>query len=150
MILGLTLHLLAVIIWVGGMFFAHFALRPAVNQLLEPPLRLPLLLQVFTRFFRWVWLAIVLLWLSGGWLIYAYGGFAAVGIYVHVMLALATVMTVFFSYIFFVPFQALKQALAADNIQAAAFAVARIRVIIFINLILGLLTSIIAKIGVYF
>jgi len=148
--IALTLHLLAVIIWVGGMFFAHFALRPAANQLLEPPVRLPLLLQVFIRFFNWVWLAIVLLWVTGLWLLYAYGGMSQVGLYIHIMLTLAIVMTLFFSYIFFVPFQALKQALAANNIQAAAQAVARIRVIIFTNLLLGLLTSIIAKIGAYF
>jgi hypothetical protein len=34
-----TIHLLSIIVWIGGMVFAHFFLRPAVAQL-EPPLRL--------------------------------------------------------------------------------------------------------------
>ena len=39
---GVFLHLLGVLIWVGGMFFAYMALRPAAAQLLEPPQRLTL------------------------------------------------------------------------------------------------------------
>ena len=35
--LAFTLHLLAVVIWVGGMFFAHFMLRPSAIEKLEPP-----------------------------------------------------------------------------------------------------------------
>ncbi len=33
-----TLHVLSVIVWIGGMVFAHFFLRPAVAQL-EPAVR---------------------------------------------------------------------------------------------------------------
>ena len=36
------IHVLAVILWVGGMAFAHFFLRPSV-QTLEAPVRLRLL-----------------------------------------------------------------------------------------------------------
>ena len=31
-----TLHVLAIVVWVGGMVFAHFFLRPAVAQLAGP------------------------------------------------------------------------------------------------------------------
>ena len=34
-----ALHVLAVVLWVGGMAFAHFFLRPALATL-EPPQRL--------------------------------------------------------------------------------------------------------------
>ncbi len=46
----LLLHLLAVVAWVGGMFFAHFCLRPAAVEVLEPPARLPLMLAALRRF----------------------------------------------------------------------------------------------------
>jgi len=49
------IHLLAVLIWVGGMFFTHLVLRPAAVETLEPPQRLKLLDAVFRRFFNWVW-----------------------------------------------------------------------------------------------
>ncbi|HET9822802.1 MAG TPA: hypothetical protein VFQ16_13355, partial [Burkholderiaceae bacterium] len=42
-------HVLAIVLWVGGMAFAHFVLRPAV-QPLEPPLRLALLQRALQRF----------------------------------------------------------------------------------------------------
>ena len=33
-----TLHVLAIVVWIGGMVFAHFFLRPAAARL-EPPVR---------------------------------------------------------------------------------------------------------------
>lgn len=45
------IHVLAVVLWVGGMAFAHFFLRPSV-QALEPPVRLRLLHAVMKRFFQ--------------------------------------------------------------------------------------------------
>lgn len=35
------LHVLATVVWVGGMFFAHFVLRPIAVAQLPPPQRLP-------------------------------------------------------------------------------------------------------------
>jgi len=61
MALAFTLHLLAVVIWVGGMFFAYMALRPVAGTLLEPPVRQALWAGVFKRFFPWVWASIVVL-----------------------------------------------------------------------------------------
>ena len=43
------LHLTGIVVWVGGMFFAHFALRPAAAEL-APPVRLPLLLRTLSGF----------------------------------------------------------------------------------------------------
>ena len=50
---ALFLHFLAVAVWIGGMVFAHFCLRPAIADL-SPQLRLPLWESVFGRFFNWV------------------------------------------------------------------------------------------------
>ena len=52
------LHLLSVLIWVGGMFFAYMILRPAAVEVLEPPPRLRLWANVFGRFFPWVWASV--------------------------------------------------------------------------------------------
>ena len=51
-------------VWVGGMFFALLALRPATAPL-EPGPRLDLWSRVLARFFAWVFAAIVLLLASG-------------------------------------------------------------------------------------
>src|SRR5699024_592184 len=115
MALAIALHLLAAVVWVGGMFFAYMALRPVVGSLLEPSLRLPLWAQVFGRFFPWVWAAIVVLLVTGLWMIFAgFGGMANVGMHVHLMLALGIVMMLLFGHLYFGPFRRLKQAVASE------------------------------------
>ena len=47
---SLALHSLSAVLWVGGMFFAHQVLRPAVAAL-EPGPRLTLWSRVLGRFF---------------------------------------------------------------------------------------------------
>ena len=71
------LHLLGVVVWVGGMFFAHMALRPSV-QALDPPQRLPLLAATLSRFLTWVAVAVLLILGSGAFMVMTYGGFGAV------------------------------------------------------------------------
>ena len=139
----MTLHLLGVIVWVGGMFFAHMALRPAATELLEPPQRLPLLRATLTHFFRWVWLAVIFILLSGYGLLF--GLFhGQVGIYVHVMQLLGLVMTGLFLFIYFVPFPRLCRFLDGGDVPAAGAQMAVIRRIIGLNLVLGLLSTIVA------
>ena len=60
----ITLHVLAAVVWVGGMFFAYMVVRQSAGPL-EPPLRLLLWHRIFNRFFPWVWASIVLLLVSG-------------------------------------------------------------------------------------
>ena len=87
------------------MFFAHVALRPAVQQL-PPPQRLALLAATMGTFFRWVGAAVAVILASGFMMIFASGGFTAFGGYVHVMTALGLVMTTIYGYIVAVPYSA--------------------------------------------
>lgn len=139
----LLLHLLGVIVWVGGMFFAHMALRPAVAELLQPPQRLPLLNSVFNRFFPWVWLSVILIAGSGGLLMALLGGFK-VAWYIHAMFAIGAAMMAIFAYIYFIPFAKLKQGVASQNWPASGLAMATIRKLVGLNLILGLFTTCVA------
>ena len=72
-----ALHILAAVVWVGGMFFAYMVLRPSAGPL-EPPARLALWQRVFGRFFPWVWASIAVLLISGYTMLFVhFGGFAA-------------------------------------------------------------------------
>ena len=144
--LTLTLHVLATVIWVGGMFFAHMALRPVAHTLLAPPQRLPLLAAVLGRFFVWVWVAVLALLGSGGYMIHLLGGAA---IYVHVMTALGAVMMTLFAFLFFVPYRALREALGRDDFKEAGRRMALIRAVVAVNLVLGLCTTVVAVAGKY-
>lgn len=146
--IAIALHQLATVIWVGGMFFAHFALRQSAQTRLEPPQRLPLLLAVFNRFFVWVWIAVIVLWASGFWIFFGvYDG--NMPWYVHVMMGLALVMTALFAYLYFVPYRALGQRVPAQDWAGAAEHLGTIRRIILINLGLGLVTAMLGSAGRY-
>lgn len=148
MSVALVFHLFGVIVWVGGMFFAHMALRPAAAGLLQPPQRLPLLKGVLDRFFLWVWLSIAAILASGYWIFLGlWSGHA--GLHVHLMQGTGLLMVSIFLFIYFRPYRRMGDALAADDLPAAAVGMALIRKLIGINLIFGLLTSLIAKIGPY-
>ena len=141
MAIAYVLHLLAAFIWVGGMFFAHSSLRPAAAETLQPPERLRLLTGVFKRFFLWVKISIVVLFLTGGWIILLHGGMRNVVWYVHLMLLLAVVMTLIFAYLYAVPFKRLKAAVEAQDWPTGGQAMAQIRLLVFINLNLGVLAA---------
>jgi uncharacterized membrane protein len=54
-----SIHLLGIIVWVGGMFFALACLRPAASAL-EPPLRVALMRDALGRFLNIVLVAAAL------------------------------------------------------------------------------------------
>lgn len=141
--IALSLHLLAVAFWVGGMAFALVVLRPSL-AILPPAQRLSLHAQVFQRFFGFVWLAMPLTLLSGFAMIWIFGGFADVNPGVHAMTAIGLLMAVIFVAIFFGPWRSLRAALAAADTPAAAAAVTRIRHLVMANLCLGAVTIVIA------
>lgn len=150
MALLISLHVLFVVIWVGGMFFAYMALRPAAASVLEPPQRLSLWAASFSRFFPWVWGAIVIILVTGLLLIFKYfGGMAGTAVYIHAMLGLGVLMMLIFVHVFFAPYQRLKRAVAAQDWPAGGKALNQIRVLIAINLSLGLLTVLVATVGKY-
>lgn len=144
----LALHLLAALVWVGGMFFAYMALRPAAVETLEPPMRLSLWQATFRRFFVWVWLAVLLLPVSGYLMVFLYfQGFESSGWHVRLMHVLGWIMIALYAFVYFRPYQQLRQALAEKDYPRGGEALAGIRRVVGINLILGLLTSLIAVLG---
>jgi len=148
MALAITLHLLSVVVWIGGMFFAYMALRPAAGNLLEPPVRQALWVAVFKRFFVWVWASIVTLLISGLWMIFAeLGGMANIGIHVQIMLGLGVFMMLLFMHVYFGPFRQLQYAVIESNWEIGGVKLNQIRILIKINLVLGLLIIIIATAG---
>lgn len=146
----ISLHLLAAVVWIGGMFFAYVALRPVAASLLDPPLRLPLWAQTFARFFPWVWLAVILLPVTGYWLVFdVFGGMGRVGLHIHLMQGIGWLMILLFMHVYFAPYKRLKRAVAAGDWPAGGQQLALIRKLIGINLTLGLVLTVIVAAGRY-
>ncbi len=140
-----VLHVLAAIVWVGGMFFAYMVLRPSLG-VLEPPQRPALWNTVFPRFFAWVWAAVIVLPATGYAMVFAgFGGFADAGLHVHVMHVIGCVMIALFVFLYLAPFRRFQKALAGDG--EAAKHLTLIRRIVAVNLVLGLITSAVAAWG---
>ena len=100
---ALILHSLSAVVWVGGMFFAHQALRPAAVVLEAGP-RLILWSRVLARFFAWVIAAIVLLLASGFVMVFAvFGGFNRIGLYIQLMMGIGILMMLLFFHLYFAP-----------------------------------------------
>lgn len=150
MAIAIAFHILAAVIWVGGMFFAYHALRPAAASLLEPPQRLTLWIGVFKRFFPWVWASIVTLLSSGYWMVFRYfGGFETAGTHIHLMHAAGLLMMLIFFHVFFAPFKRLQQAVIIKDFPQAAGHLNQIRLLVGTNTLIGLSVLIIASAGRY-
>lgn len=149
-----TLHLLSVIVWVGGMVFAHFFLRPALG-VLEVPQRLRLMQAVLGRFFSAVLVAAGLSLATGGWMMGRVAGQPGqTGVTTHlplewlVMAVLGTVMVVVFGYIRLRLYPRLVRSVSAEAWPEGAAALATIRRWVMVNLVLGVVTVAVAQLGV--
>lgn len=134
---AIALHSIAAAVWVGGMFFMLVVFRPAV-QTLDPEPRAAMMGITLKKFFPWVWMSIVILLLTGYWLVGAFGGFGSVPAYVHIMHVLGWVMVALFAFMYFKPNKAFRAAAEQGDKEQAMKALGTVRAIVLVNLILGL------------
>ena len=146
----ILLHVVASVVWVGGMVFAHKCLRPVAAEQLEPAQRLPLWVGVFGQFFPLVWISVILLLVTGFTMVYAiWGGMADAPLYIHIMAGFGIFMMMIFMHVFFVPYRKLKAAVADQQWPVGAAALAQIRQLVGFNILLGLFVVIVASAGRY-
>ncbi len=146
---ALIAHILAAVVWVGGMFFAHQVLRPAAIAL-EPAPRLVLWSRVLGRFFVWVFVAIVLLLASGYAMVFGvYGGFGGIGLYIQIMQGLGIIMMLLFLHLYFAPWRRFRAAVTRQDWAESGRQLAQIRTIVTVNLVLGLAVVAIGGSGRY-
>lgn len=143
----LFLHVLGVMVWVGGMVFVQLCLRPVAAVQLAPPQRLPLLAAVLGRFFALVAIAIVLVLASG------FGMFAIIGEHVpkhwHVMAGVGLLMVAIYGWIVVADYPRLTAAVAAQDWPAGAAAMNNIRRKVVTNIVLALVATAAAMAGAW-
>jgi uncharacterized membrane protein len=144
-----TLHLLSIIVWIGGMVFSHFFLRPATAQL-EPPMRLRLMHDVLGRFFQAVLVVSLLTLASGLWMlgrvakqVVQSGGSFEMPLAWTLMALLGTAMVAIFMHVRFALYKRLGRAVAASDWVAGDVALAKIRNAVAISLGLGILVLVV-------
>ena len=137
-------HVLSIIVWIGGMVYTLFFLRPSLTPL-APPQRVQLMHDVLARFFKAVLIASTIVLFSGLWMIgrvakqtvQAGGSFAWPTSWV-VMTVLGVLMILIFGHIRFALFKRLQRAVAASDWPAGGAALTQIRTWVGINLGLGI------------
>ena len=149
-----TIHLLSIIVWIGGMVFAHFFLRPALITLAAPE-RVRLMHDVLGRFFNAVLVAAGLALVSGVWMI---GRIAKQTVQAGVkfnlplewmvMTVLGLLMLAIFGYIRFALYPRLTRAVTSAAWPAGGAALASIRTWVTVNLAIGVVIVAVTLLGV--
>lgn len=133
------LHVFSIILWIGGMIFAHFFLRPSLATL-EPAQRVLLMHATLKRFFGAVLAASIIAWASGmammtmaskgsmptDWMVMAVLGTLMLGIFFHIRLVL---------------FVKMSERVARNDLPGAGERLNQIRQWVFVNLGIGVLIT---------
>ena len=148
-----ALHFLSVIVWLGGMFFALFCLRPGAAHL-PPAERVPLMEAVLGRFFSVLPWVVLLTLASGGWMVArvstttrATGGPFNMPLEWTVMAGLGLLMAAIFGHVRFALFKRVQRASAAQDWAAAGAALKAIRDWVAVNLTIGVLIVVVVIAG---
>jgi uncharacterized membrane protein len=142
--IALFLHVISVVVWVGGMFLAYMAVRPAAVEVLEPRQRLKLWAAIFHRFFPWVWVAVIFI-LGSGFMMW--GMMRSMAPHIVVMALIGISMMVIFLHLYFSPYRRLRRAVASEDWTSGGAALGQIRKLVGVNLVLGLITVAVAMLG---
>ena len=149
-----AVHLLGVIVWVGGMFFMLASLRPAAAEVLEPPARVRLMHAAMRHFFAAATIAALFVLLSGATLLalaHREAGRSGLAFNMpldwYAMIVLFFVMLAVFAHIRFVLFRRLSGAVATQSWPIAAAAIATIRWEVMLNLVIGVFIVVIVRLG---
>jgi len=149
-VIAITLHVIAVIIWIGGMFLGIVAVRPALAEL-DPALRARLFAGIVGRFLPWVWAAVAALLATGFYMVFTSfdGGLSGTPWFVRLMMGLGIFMMMLMGHVSFAPYKRLKRALAAKDDVLATKAMKQMGLLMAVNLALGLIVILAAMMGAY-
>ena len=134
-------HILAVVVWIGGIFFMDWILAPALRRAIVGEEQRSLLLYVlFRNFFALIWGAGAVLVVTGYGIVFLYGGFGALSTAMWIMVVLGSVMVLLALSIFFLPFLRMRSAVRRRDWAAACAAATQIRVLSTVNIVLAVPT----------
>jgi uncharacterized membrane protein len=135
-----AMHLLCAVVWVGGMFFAYVVLRPSLAAI-EAPQRMLLHTRVFKTFFLIIWHAMPVIILSGFAMLALHWDMAAAPWQINAMMGLGLLMAAVFLAIFLGPYRQFRRTTDRNRM---ATSLDSIRKLIGVNLVLGLVTVVVA------
>lgn len=147
MTLVLSIHTLATIIWLGGLFFICVVFALATRNMEQATL-LSLWHRVLSRFFVWAWIGIGLILISGIAMVFLeFGGFSGIPAIHRANMLIGIPAILLYIYLYFFPWRRFRQALAINESHAAEVRIREARVIMSIIVTLGVIASVVSLAG---
>jgi uncharacterized membrane protein len=149
MIVAFPIHILAAIVLLGGLFFASVAVRPSMRGL-GTDAALMLWHRMLSRFFAWAGISVLLILATGiGMVFLKFGGFSGVPAIHRGNMAIGIPAIALSVYVYFGPWRRYCETVARRDWAAAQKNIARLRVVMVIILVLGLVASAVSAVGRY-
>ena len=149
-----AVHLLTIVVWIGGMFFVLACLRPAAAAVLEAPARVRLMHATLRRFFDAVTIAAVFAFATGAAMVWIARSAAVknglafnMPLDWYTMIGVFFVMAAVFAHIRLVLFERLAHAVIVERWSDGAAALGAIRWEVTLNLVLGVFVIVIMRLG---
>lgn len=146
----LPIHVLATIIWLGGLFVLSLILWPGLGRM-ESVSRLPLWQKILSKFFVWAWVGLASIFVTGISMVFIeFGGFWGVPAIHRINTAIGIPAIGLFVYLYFGPWKQFKTALSSGNLPAAEERLRSTRNIMSAILSLGVIASVVSVAGRYY
>jgi len=143
----LSVHTLAIIIWLGGLFLLGVVFRPG-SERMDPATAFPLWDRVLRRFFVWAWISLAAILVTGILMVFLkFGGFSGVPNLHRANTALGIPAMVLYAYLYFVPWRRFRQAMSIYDLSAAGKTLARFRTVTAVILCFGVIASVVSIAG---
>lgn len=152
MILGLVLglHLVAIVVWLGGLFFVTFVAAPSIGRL-DPATARPLWRRLLASFLVFGGASLVVIIATGIAMVFlTFGGYAHIPDLHRVNMMIGIPAIVLFGYIAAVPWRRLRHACDANDDASADRNIRLARALLAIVLGLGLMATIVSGLARYY
>jgi uncharacterized membrane protein len=143
----ISIHTMATIIWLGGLFFLCVILQKGTRQL-DLTTGLSLWHQLLSRFFMWGWIGMILILFSGISMIFLeFGGFSGVPPVHRVNMLIGIPAILLYVYLYFQPWQSFRRAMLKGESNVAESSIRRVRLVMSVILALGIIASVVSLAG---
>lgn len=147
MSVALPLHILAIVVWLGGLFVVTVVFAPSMRPL-DSRTALPLWHRTLSRFFLWTSVGLAVIVGSGIALVQLrFGGFSGMPALHRGNMFIGLPAIALYVYTYFVPWRRCRHALARNDLAAAETNIARSRVLMSVILVLGAVSAAVSAVG---
>jgi uncharacterized membrane protein len=143
------LHVLAAVVFLGGLFFASVVFRPVASGL-DNEIASSLWKKMLSGLFTWGWPSLLMILATGiGMVFLKFGGPSGVPMIHRANMAIGIPAIALFGYVYFVPWRRYRRTMSRNQWAAAQKEFTRIRVGMAIVLVLGFVAAAVSAVGRY-